>query len=365
MAEVVFGFSGMEEEPYALCRYLRAVKFESSKMLERLDNTKEAWLEAKHNNFYPNLEEAMGCPHSVFLTQYPYFTIGRAKNGCPVDYFQAGRIHPEGILCLIPLTKSVCFFWNSSMLGFRSNMEASQKIHPNLVRMESLAIIDLQGLSSSALSKEAMEVVKMAGSVADFFPETLHCMIVINAPKFFAMSWSMIKTMIDPRTAQRIQVFSSASKGLARVAELIEESEIPKEYGGTNTSVEESFLRAQGKTTGRQQVNLLYLKKRGKATHSFSVEQGEALTIRIYTRSASSAKFVLKKEGITQPVGEIHIQGQLTSKEKPNLPICSDLACNLVGPGAFLVEGLDCDDCPKDQSSASRGYFLVEAETRR
>jgi hypothetical protein len=37
--------------------------------------------------------------------------------------------------------------------------------------MESITIVDLKGLSTAALSSEAMDVVKLAGQVGDFFPE--------------------------------------------------------------------------------------------------------------------------------------------------------------------------------------------------
>ena len=52
LAEIVYDFRDFEEEPYALCRFLRATKFDGDKMLERLERTKGLWLEAKKNDFY-------------------------------------------------------------------------------------------------------------------------------------------------------------------------------------------------------------------------------------------------------------------------------------------------------------------------
>lgn len=52
MAEIVYDFRDFEEEPYALCRFLRAVKFDGDAMLERLERTKKTWEEAKKHDFY-------------------------------------------------------------------------------------------------------------------------------------------------------------------------------------------------------------------------------------------------------------------------------------------------------------------------
>jgi hypothetical protein len=63
------------------------------------------FLEAQAENFYPNISKSLGSPFSVFLSQYPFLTIGNGKNGCPVNYCHVGGINPEGILCLTTVEK--------------------------------------------------------------------------------------------------------------------------------------------------------------------------------------------------------------------------------------------------------------------
>jgi hypothetical protein len=66
---------------------------------------------------------------------------------------------------------------------------------------EAINIIDLQGLTASQISSETMAVIQLMSKIAEFYPETLNCMLVLNAPSFFLISWVLIKKIIDPRTA--------------------------------------------------------------------------------------------------------------------------------------------------------------------
>jgi hypothetical protein len=163
---------GVEEQAYSICRWLRAVKFDSQALLERLEEGKEAFLNAKANAFYPNIQTTLQAPVAVFLKQYPFITSGRAKNGCPVNYFRVGKINAEGILSLVTFEKFEAFMWHQSYHQFQKNIRASQAKDPNVVRMESITVMDLEGLSySSAMSAEAMDTVKLASKVGDYFPE--------------------------------------------------------------------------------------------------------------------------------------------------------------------------------------------------
>ena len=82
------------------------------------------------------MEQALGAPFSVFLTQYPFLSIGRAKNGCPVNYFQAGRIQPEGIMSLTTVERAEAFFWYSSYHKFVERIKESQSADANVVRYD-------------------------------------------------------------------------------------------------------------------------------------------------------------------------------------------------------------------------------------
>jgi hypothetical protein len=75
--EIVRALSSVEKEAYALCRFLRARKFDVEKVFALLDEAKEYYARARDNDFYPDLEEALGVPRSVFLSQYPAVFYGK------------------------------------------------------------------------------------------------------------------------------------------------------------------------------------------------------------------------------------------------------------------------------------------------
>ena len=68
---------------------------------------------------------------------------------------------------------------------------------------------DLKGVSRSQITSDTFEMIKVGNRVMSSFPETLHCLLIINAPSWFGFVWSVIKRLIDPRTAAKIEVVSS------------------------------------------------------------------------------------------------------------------------------------------------------------
>jgi hypothetical protein len=339
---------------------LRATKFDADKILARLEENKGMFCKAQAENFYPDISKSLGAPYSVFLSQYPFLTIGNGKNGCPVNYFHAGAINPEGIMCLTTVEKMASYFWYSYNYQFKRVLKRAIAANPDFVRCEGINIIDLQGLTASQLSSDTMAVIQLSSKVADFYPETLHCMLVLNAPSFFSMSWLIIKKFIDPRTARRIKVFSSGTKGLQALQDLIDLSEIPPDYGGTGQSIASALLeQGSDPNVKRQNVQLLHIKKKNSASCSIELAAGEAVLVRVYTRSSSAASFTVKRSGVVVKAGVVAKPHLETGA--PPTSNCT-LLSKVEGPGTVVIEGLDLDTASKAQSSLSRGYFLVVAD---
>lgn len=202
--EQIYSFRDIEEEPYTICRWLRATKFDADAILKRCEENQEMFEAAKQQDFSPNVGETIGAPFSVFLSQYPFLPIGRAKNGCPVNYFQAGRINPEGIMSMTSIDRIQGYFWWSFMWKMKEEIRKAQERDPDFVRVEGINILDLEGLSASAISSEtselmceqqqynfflfqnltdnslSVEVIKLASKVSDFFPEVCFFLLVLH-----------------------------------------------------------------------------------------------------------------------------------------------------------------------------------------
>mmetsp|Transcript_9202 Transcript_9202/g.23313 ORF Transcript_9202/g.23313 Transcript_9202/m.23313 type:complete len:768 (+) Transcript_9202:174-2477(+) len=373
VAEQVFSFRDIEEQPYTICRWLRATKFDADKILQRLQENQELFDEAKADDFYPNIQEAIGAPLSVFLSQYPFIPVGRGKNGSPVNFFLAGKINPEGILAITTIERLQSYFWYSFMWKFKDEIRAAQDEDPDFVRCEGINILDLNGLSSSAMTSETMEVIKVASKISDFFPETLHCMLVINAPSFFALSWGIIKKFIDPRTAARINLFANRDKGLQALKKLVDTSELPTDYCGENISLQDAFLReASDPALLRQNIELICCKKRKSKSEciSWTLEDGECMEVGLYTRSVSKARISVSfnDETMKEIEAECLFEGDAegnTSTQK-GLPryISIGLSTTLVGPGTVTIQAEDLDTATKSHSGMSRGYFLIVGDVK-
>jgi hypothetical protein len=334
---------------------------------------------AKMEEFFPDVGDALGCPLSVFLSQYPFLPVGRGKNGCPVNYFLAGKINPEGILCLTTIKKLESYFWYSFMWKFKNEVRAAQDRDPDFVRLEGINIIELDGLSSSALSSETMDVIKLASKISDFFPETLHCMLVLNAPGFFALAWGVIKKFIDARTAARIQLFANKEKGQQALQKLIDKAQLPADYDGTNISIREAFLKeASDASLIRQEIELLYCKRKGRAhTKSWSLDKTETIQITVYTRSVSTGHVSIHLNGqtfrsfdakccIAGENGDEDNECSLNDATEAGTPLPNQVATKtLAGPGKVTVEIHDLDDMEKRHSGKSRGYFLVVGDVKK
>jgi hypothetical protein len=53
VSEQVYSFRDIEEEPYTICRWLRAMKFDADKILQRLEENQEMFEAAKQQEFFP------------------------------------------------------------------------------------------------------------------------------------------------------------------------------------------------------------------------------------------------------------------------------------------------------------------------
>jgi hypothetical protein len=63
------------------------------------------------------------------------------------------------------------------------------------------------------------------------YPETLHTIVVVNAPSFFPTVWSWIKAWFDEGTRNKVHVLG-ADPGQA-LLQLMDADSLPQVYGGT------------------------------------------------------------------------------------------------------------------------------------
>jgi len=378
--DIVYSLRGIEEEPYAICRFMRATKFDSGQQLQRLENGRELWEGAMKENFYKDIETAMGIPLKIFLNYYPYFYHGNAKNGCPVNYFRAGSLETQALLSMVPPEMNTRYFWHTFYHTFKEKMIVAKERNPDFVRCESINVIDLKGMSISQLSDEAMETMKGLQALANFFPETLHCMVILNAPTWFSMTWSIIKSFMDPRTARKITVYSSLTKGNARLMELVDPLEIPSDFGGSGQSLESSIrdacreLSAEKKDYYSSFVTLRNKNdKKSVEDSKHIIKAGEKAKVRVYTRSVYGATVSVYFHSNStgkggQLLGKQQVKrdnpSQFNPENNPNKAFCTDVVDvqDVAGPGKLTFEVQGLGDYDPSRKLPASGNFLIVTE---
>jgi len=94
-----------------------------------------------------------------------------------------------------------------------------------------VTILDLKGGSTSILSKQVYDFIKLASTLAqDNYPEILGRMFIINSPLLFSGIWAMIKPWLDDKTKAKITI--CGSKYETQLLELIDAENLPDFLGG-------------------------------------------------------------------------------------------------------------------------------------
>lgn len=333
--EVVTSFSEIEEEPYALCRYLRARNFNTQDTLEMIDASMSTFQRYKRHDFYPTIEQAVGCPGSVLLTQYPYLFSGNAKNGCPVNYQMIGRVKMEGVACVTELDYIANYVMHSIMYQFTRQIKVAQeKDSSRVVRTECVAVIDLKGLDTSQLNKTTLNTLKSIGAATSCFPEMLNRMIVLNAGYTFSFFWTMIKAFLEARTAAKIEIYTKEKKGKERLLELVEKSDLLKDYGGSGPSFDELAAK-KGSASGATRQTAQLMTMNGASTTVVELKKHEKATVSVYTRSEGGVS--LSKRGSADKTVQLIRPADLKSDVSEDPPFCTEIAANEMGPGKLNV----------------------------
>ncbi len=109
------------------------------------------------------------------------------------------------------------------------------QIKHNKVITKIVVVFDLAGLSRFP-DLFALDYVRRV-LVMDqaYYPERLETIYLINAPWYFAAIYSLISSFLDPVTAKKVQIIGTDY--LPVITQQIDESQIPREMGGTFDTV--------------------------------------------------------------------------------------------------------------------------------
>jgi hypothetical protein len=240
--DTIYCFGLEEGEVWALCRWLRARKYVYDDVIAMVEEATKTRAVAKTKDFYPDPKEALGCDMSVYFAQFPQLYSGFAKNGAPLFISKPGVLNVDAVECITTISSIVKFHWYVMMHDFADRLRAQKKVDPSFKRFECVCVLDLANLTLGQLSQRSLAIIKEQSAIDSVcFPETMNKMYIINGPRFFGATWSLIKGWLDPRTANKIEVISSRKQWEKALLDYVDIEQLPSDYGGKGPNTQDTI----------------------------------------------------------------------------------------------------------------------------
>lgn len=315
----VYSFGDIEGEAFCLTRWLRARKFKYDDVIAMIEEATEVRADARKHEFYPDPVLALGCDTSVYQAQYPQLYHGHAKNGCPVFISKPGVLNVDGMECITTLDGILKFHWHVMMHDYKNRLLKHKESHPDFSNFQCVVVIDLDHLSTGQLSQKALSIVKTQTAIDSVcFPETMNKTLVINAPRFFSLTWNIIKGWIDPRTAGKIELISSRKNWEARLLEIVDEDQLPSDYGGKGMATTDTLAKEAPEGVTKQHHDLVHVRSSGHTT--VDVPAGGELEVKVYTRATTEVTISIvdeSKKTVYAPGVQVKHTGGTEENDKP------------------------------------------------
>ena len=182
--------------------------------------------------------------------------------------------------------------------------------------------------------------------------------MIVNAPRFFSATWSIIKGFIDQRTAGKVELFSNKAAAEKKLKEIIDVSQIPQDYGGTGESTDALLAKEASKDSangGRSRLVAEVLYVRSSVSFKISLHPDEEAELFVHTRSATGASFKVtdsaKKTDLLPKKTVMHSGG----KGENDQPTCMQLTSGRISGGIEIKVKADS----LRRSISAESYLLV------
>lgn len=246
---------------WALLRWCRARKFVYDDIIKMVEEATECRKEAKTMDFYRDPKEALGCDMALYMAQFPQVYSGYAKNGVPLFFSKPAKMNVDALDAVTTLMGIIKFHWFYMMHDFGDRLRHQKVDREGFHKFECACVMDLSGLSVTQLGSRTLAVVKEQSFIDSLcFPETMNCMVILNAPSFFSATWTIIKGFIDARTAGKVDVISSKKKGEKRLLEIADPDQLPSDYFGTGPSTDETLQAVAPGDMKRLTTEMMYVR---------------------------------------------------------------------------------------------------------
>lgn len=178
-------------------------------------------------------EEVVQCDTARLYRYCPSWVAGRDKQLRPICWTKSGRLELWEVTKMTSVENMVRFHAWQNEQAVRLMYEGAEASGYNVETF--LIVVDAEHWHIGLATSDAFRYIKgMVTTDSDHYPERLGACIIINAPAMLAMAWRVIVTFLDEVTRRKVNILSHRSEWLPVLLELVDEDQIPQQYGGTH-----------------------------------------------------------------------------------------------------------------------------------
>ncbi|KAJ0180732.1 hypothetical protein K1T71_004136 [Dendrolimus kikuchii] len=218
-----------EHNDHFLLRWLRARQWDADaaeKMLRESLKWREKWgLDTTlHNWKAPDVLEK----------HFPSGSTGFDKEGSPIIIVPFVGLDVWGLLHSISKSDVIRMILRHLENYLTLARKQAEQYGENAMKLT--VIFDLEGFSIRQYAwKPAAELVFTLLQMYEAnYPEILKTCFIVNAPKVFALAFSVVKKFMHEYTISKIKIYGSdARKWQSQILQIVDKDQIPVHYGGT------------------------------------------------------------------------------------------------------------------------------------
>ena len=210
-----------------LLRFLRARKFDLEKTMEMF----KKFLQWRIDMKVDELRESYQMENLIQIKKlYPHGYHKTDKQGRPIYIELYDKTDVKGLFKITTEDKMVKYYIKQYERQIKYIFPACSAVVKRPVE-QSCTVLDANGIGITSLFGPIKGFVKLASDIGqDYYPEMLGKMTIVNVGFLFRAVWSLVKSFIDPKTQNKINLLKSSYK--ADLLALIDEENLPHFFEG-------------------------------------------------------------------------------------------------------------------------------------
>lgn len=164
---------------------------------------------------------------------YPHCMCGYDRGGRPVRIECMGRVDVAELYkhCT---EEQICRYhvWQQEEVVRRFLPACNQRT--GLFHEKVTVVMDMTSARLRDLTRAdaRLHIKNFITTLSDYYPETLHKMVIVNAPSVLSMAWDFVSPMVDEATKAKIKIAPPGLRTHCVLHELMHPSQLPRFLGG-------------------------------------------------------------------------------------------------------------------------------------